>query len=217
MKIERLPKWTETELPHGFLLYIPGNLRKEAPAPADRLLSSEQCAFNCTRYLNLCSALFSQESASSLFSYLLPCLTLCLLCACVLSLSAVSDSLWPYGLWPAMLLCPWDSPGKNTGENCHFLFQGIFSTHGSNPHLLWLLPGIILTTAFMLSDNGSASLTYLCHLVLGWTNYLSPRPYFHRVTSSGLLLAFQVRMRTTAFYRKSQKMVAWIEYISTQT
>ena len=60
MEIERLPKWTETELPNGYLLYIPGNLRKEAPAPADHLLSSEQCAFNCARYL----------------SYLLLCLTL---------------------------------------------------------------------------------------------------------------------------------------------
>ena len=24
------------------------------------------------------------------------------------------------------LLCPWNSPEKNTGEVCHFLFQGIF-------------------------------------------------------------------------------------------
>ena len=26
------------------------------------------------------------------------------------------------------LLCPWDSPGKNTGVGCHFLLQGIFPT-----------------------------------------------------------------------------------------
>ena len=26
----------------------------------------------------------------------------------------------------ARLLCPWDSPGKNTGVGCHFLLQGIF-------------------------------------------------------------------------------------------
>ena len=76
MKIERLPRWAETNLPHGFLLHILGNLRKEVPAPADHLLSSEQCAFNSARYLILHSTLFSQESASSLFSYLLPCLTL---------------------------------------------------------------------------------------------------------------------------------------------
>ena len=34
---------------------------------------------------------------------------------------------------------PWDFPGKNTGEGCHFLLQGIFPTQGSNPHLLCLL------------------------------------------------------------------------------
>ena len=43
-----------------------------------------------------------------------------------------SDSLLHYGLQPARLLCPWDSPGKNTGVGCHFLFQRIFPTQGSN-------------------------------------------------------------------------------------
>ena len=48
--------------------------------------------------------------------------------------------LWPYGLQPARLLYPWDSPGKNTGVSCHFLFQGIFPTQGSNSCLLhWLM------------------------------------------------------------------------------
>ena len=36
---------------------------------------------------------------------------------------------------PTRLLCPWDSPGKNTGVGCHFLLQGIFPTQGSNPGL----------------------------------------------------------------------------------
>ena len=30
-------------------------------------------------------------------------------------------TLQPYGQQPTMLLCPWDSPGKNTGVGCHFL------------------------------------------------------------------------------------------------
>ena len=50
--------------------------------------------------------------------------------------SFMSNSLWPYGLSPARLLCPWDSSGKNTRVDCHFLIQGIFSTQGSNPGLL---------------------------------------------------------------------------------
>ena len=57
---------------------------------------------------------------------------------CAQSLS-VPDSLWPRGLQPANLLCPWDSPGKNTGVSCHFLFQEIFPTQGSNPCLFCLL------------------------------------------------------------------------------
>ena len=44
--------------------------------------------------------------------------------ACLI-LSVVSDCLQPYGPWPAWLLCPWDSPGKNTGVGCHFLPQAI--------------------------------------------------------------------------------------------
>ena len=53
--------------------------------------------------------------------------------------SVLSDSLQPHGLQPARLLCPWDSPGKNTGVGCHALLQGIFPTQGWNPGLLHLL------------------------------------------------------------------------------
>ena len=53
----------------------------------------------------------------------------------MLSRSVVSDSLWPHGLQPTRLLCSWDSPGKNTGEGCHTLLQGIFPTQGLNPRL----------------------------------------------------------------------------------
>ena len=60
------------------------------------------------------------------------------LCACKVA-SVMSDSLRLPGLWPARLLCPWDSPGKNIGVGCHALLQGIFLIQGSNPHLLCLL------------------------------------------------------------------------------
>ena len=40
--------------------------------------------------------------------------------------SVVSNSLQPHGLYPARLLCPWNSPDKETGVGCHFLLQGIF-------------------------------------------------------------------------------------------
>ena len=57
------------------------------------------------------------------------------LCVCSV-VSVMPDSLWPHGLQPTRLLCPWDSPGKNTGAGCHVLLQGIFMTRGSNQHLL---------------------------------------------------------------------------------
>ena len=41
----------------------------------------------------------------------------------------------PVVLHPTRLLHPWDSPGKNTGVDYHFLLQEIFQTQGSNPGL----------------------------------------------------------------------------------
>ena len=61
----------------------------------------------------------------------------------------VSDSSRFHGLQPVPLLCPWNSPGQNTGVGCHFLLQvatffsrlpfpspGIFPTRGLNLDLL---------------------------------------------------------------------------------
>ena len=44
--------------------------------------------------------------------------------------SVVSDSLRPHGPEPSKLLCPWNSPGKNTGVDSHSLLQGIFLDPG---------------------------------------------------------------------------------------
>ena len=57
----------------------------------------------------------------------------------------MSDSFQPYGLQPARLLCPWDSPGKNTGVGCHALLQGIFQTQGLNPDLPQLQADCLLS------------------------------------------------------------------------
>ena len=46
--------------------------------------------------------------------------------------SIISDSLQLHGLKPTRLLCPRNSPGKNTGVGCSSLLQGIFLTHRSN-------------------------------------------------------------------------------------
>jgi len=49
------------------------------------------------------------------------------------SYSIMSDSLQPHGLQPAMLLCQWNSSGKNTGVDSHTFLQGIFLTQGIEP------------------------------------------------------------------------------------
>ena len=78
------------------------------------------------------------------------------ICYAMLICSVVSDSLQPHGLWPTRLLCPRDPPGKNTRVSCHFLFQGIFPTQGSNPglpHCSW--------TLYCLSHQGSLVYVYV--------------------------------------------------------
>ena len=68
---------------------------------------------------------------------------------CLLSRFSGVDSLLPSGLSPASLLCPWDSPGKDTGVGSHFLLQGVFLTQGWNLCLLCLLhlQGFLTTSA----------------------------------------------------------------------
>ena len=66
---------------------------------------------------------------------LLPCLfNLCRLHECSVTL-VLSNSLGPYGLQLSKLLCPWESPGKDTGVDCHALIKEIFPAQESNLHL----------------------------------------------------------------------------------
>ena len=58
---------------------------------------------------------------------------------CVLSGYIVSNCRATPWTIATRLLCPRDSPGKNTGVSCHFLLRGLFLTQGSNPCLLYLL------------------------------------------------------------------------------
>ena len=77
----------------------------------------------------------------------------------------VSNSVQPYGLQPVRLLCPWDSPGQNTGVGCHALLQGIFLTQGSKLRLSCLpaLAGRVFTI----------SATWEAHLLCGQsTNWI---------------------------------------------
>ena len=89
--------------------------------------------------------------------------------SCVHACSVIqSDSLQPYRLQPARLLCPWDFPGKNTGVSCHFLLQGIFPTQGSNPCFLSLLHWQV----------GSLPLSHLGNPAIILSDFLRRRPSF---------------------------------------
>ena len=87
------------------------------------------------------------------------CVCVCV-CVCVW-LKVVSDSLWLYGLKPARLLCPWDSPGKNPEVGCHALLQGIFPTQETNltlPHCRQILynlsyPGLSFYNSLSRNQN----------------------------------------------------------------
>ena len=60
----------------------------------------------------------------------------------------MSNALQPYRQYPTRPLCPWDSPGKNTGVGCHFFLQGMILPQGLNPSLFHLpaLAGWFLMT-----------------------------------------------------------------------
>ena len=58
------------------------------------------------------------------------CMCVCVcahVCVCA-KLLQLCPTLWPYGLYPTRLLCPWDSPGKKTG-----VVARIFSRASSRP------------------------------------------------------------------------------------
>ena len=52
--------------------------------------------------------------------------------------SVLLDCLRPQGPQPARLLCPWDSPGKNTGVGCHAVLQEIKIQELYSHYVFWI-------------------------------------------------------------------------------
>ena len=80
------------------------------------------------------------------------------LCMRVRSVTSVmSDSLWPYGLQPVRLLCPWNSPGKNTGVSLPCPSPGDLPIPGIEPMSLKspALTGRFFTTSITWEANSS--------------------------------------------------------------
>ena len=103
----------------------------------------------------------------------------------------MSNSVRPNELQSASLLCPWDSPGKNTGVGCHALLQRNLSDSGikSTSPMFPALTGRFFTTSPIWgalscykcwSWNSRASMIrtmLLIHLQLSW------HPKFHYYSS----------------------------------
>ena len=96
---------------------------------------------------------------------------ICMCCA-VLTCSVVYDSFRPHGLQPARLLCPWNSPGKNTGLCSCSLLQGIFPT-GTKPR-----SSTSQADSYHLSHQGSPR-------ILEWVAYPFSRGSFRPRNQSG--------------------------------
>ena len=68
-------------------------------------------------------------------------------------------TLRPHRLQPARLLCPWTSPGKDTGVGSQSFLQGIFWTQGAIPGLLHCR-----RVLYHLSHQGRAVGPWMCKL-----------------------------------------------------
>ena len=88
------------------------------------------------------------------------------------SSSAMSDSLWPHGLYT-----PWNSLGQNTGMGSLSLLQGIFPTQGSNPGVPYCR-----RVLYQLSHKGSPR-------ILEWVAYPFCSTAFQKHQSFGTQLS----------------------------
>ena len=73
------------------------------------------CCISCIKQIPLCVSTRIREIIFQV--------SLCM-CAKALQQCLILTVLQPYGLQPARLLCPWDSPSRNTGVGCHALHRG---------------------------------------------------------------------------------------------
>ena len=111
--------------------------------------------------------------------------------------SVVSASLLLRGPEPARLLCPWNSPGKNTGAGCHFLLHEIFLTQGLNPRLLPCRQ-ILYRLSYLLEFRSIQTqetwtiISGIVYSILKWSQVFSWRL---RMKKRGRVIRFPFRLR----------------------
>ena len=113
-------------------------------------------------------------------------------CVCVSLLSHVQ--LFCDHMDCSGLLCPWNSPGKNTGAGSHSLLRGIFLTQGSNPGFLHCRQIL-----YHLSHQGSpwhwngaqlALCVWTVQCIVGWDYQLHYSGYYISINVTLVLLKF---------------------------
>ena len=80
----------------------------------------------------------------------------------------MSDSVRPRRRQPTRLLCPWDSPGKNTGVGCHCLLQCMRVKNESE--VAQLCPTQLCLTPVWFSDSQNVNI-HSCHLLFDYFQF----------------------------------------------
>ena len=80
----------------------------------------------------------------------------------------MSDSVRPCRRQPTRLLCPWDSPGKNTGVGCHCLLQCMRVKNESE--VAQLCPTQLCLTPVWFSDSQNVNI-HSCHLLFDYFQF----------------------------------------------
>jgi len=80
----------------------------------------------------------------------------------------VSNSVRPHRCQPTRLLCPWDSPGKNTGVGCHFLLH-------ITAEITEILNFVIIVILVFIIFNAYYAILKKMHciLLIGFRNYIN--------------------------------------------
>ena len=116
--------------------------------------------------------------------------------------SVTSNCLQPHDLQLIRLLCPWDSPGKNTGVGSCFLLQGMFSTQGWN---LSSLQVMFMYSAWQTQLESSRSLwrIYICPCSSQeHTQFCCPQTQVPQVFQRNLPFEMRMKWTQTLIYKQ---------------
>ena len=133
-------------------------------------------------------------------------------------------TLRPHRRQPTRLLCPWDSPGKNTGVGCHFLLQCIKAKresevaqscptlsrpHGLQPTRLlhpWDFPG---------KSTGVGCLCLLFIIPLNiYLLALQPSHYYQEISNINLIIPLSLKWFDSVLLKEEFSVQAYLRDIA---